>query len=141
MEKLFGLWVDHEKAIIVSLMRGSHKVIHVESDVEGHFRLKDDSQSINPSNLQGNTIESKMDSRYRKYLNIYFQQIINLLKEAKRIFIFGPGEAKIELKKMIEKNKLFSNKISDIETTDKLTEPQIVAKVKKYFEQKQEIKK
>jgi hypothetical protein len=82
-----------------------------------------------------------MDSRYRKYLNIYFQQIINLLKEAKRIFIFGPGEAKIELKKMIEKNKLFSNKISDIETTDKLTEPQIVAKVKKYFEQKQEIKK
>ena len=141
MEKLFSLWVDHEKAIIVSLMRGSHKVIHVESDVEGHFRLKDDSQSINPSNLQGNTIESKMDSRYRKYLNIYFQQIINLLKEAKRIFIFGPGEAKIELKKMIEKNKLFSNKISDIETTDKLTEPQIVAKVKKYFEQKQEIKK
>jgi len=141
MEKLFGLWVDHEKAIIVSLMRGSHKVIHVESEVEGHFRLKDDSQSISPSNLQGNTIESKMDSRYRKYLNIYFQQIINLLKEAKRIFIFGPGEAKIELKKMIEKNKLFSNKISDIETTDKLTEPQIVAKVKKYFEQKQEIKK
>jgi len=138
MEKLFGLWVDHEKAIIVSLMRGSHKVIHVESDVEGHFRLKDDSQSISPSNLQGNTIESKMDSRYRKYLNIYFQQIINLLKEAKRIFIFGPGEAKIELKKMIERNKLFSNKISDIETTDKLTEPQIVAKVKKYFKQKQE---
>jgi len=37
MEKLFGLWVDHEKAIIVSLMRGSHKVIHVESEVEGTF--------------------------------------------------------------------------------------------------------
>ncbi len=89
MEKLFGLWVDHEKAIIVSLMRGSHKVIHVESDVEGHFRLKDDSQSISPSNLQGNTIESKMDSRYRKYLNIYFQQIINLLKEAKRILFWS----------------------------------------------------
>ena len=138
MEKLFGLWVDHEKAIIVSLMNGNRKVIHVESDVEGHFRLKDDSQSISPSNLQGNTIESKMDSRYHKYLNIYFQHIIDLLKDAKRLYIFGPGEAKIELKKMIEKNKLLSNKISDIEATDKLTEPQIVAKVKKYFEQNQE---
>jgi len=138
MEKLFGLWVDHEKAIIVSLMSGSHKVIHVESDVEGHFRLKDDSRSISPSNLQGNTIESKMDSRYHKYLNIYFQHIIDLLKDAKRLYIFGPGEAKIELKKMIEKNKLLSNKISGIEATDKLTEPQIVAKVKKYFEQNQE---
>jgi len=133
MEKLFGLWVDHGKAVIVSLMNENHKVIHVESDIEGHFRLKDDSQSISPSNLQGNTIESKMDSRYRNHLNIYFQHIIDLLKDAKRLFIFGPGEAKIELKKMIEKNKQFSNKISDIETTDKLTEPQIVAKVKKYF--------
>ncbi|MEA2022356.1 MAG: hypothetical protein U9N08_07775 [Candidatus Caldatribacteriota bacterium] len=133
MEKLFGLWVDHEKAIIVSLMNGNHKVIYVKSDIEGHFRLKDDSQSINPSNLQGNTIESKMDSRYRKYLDIYFQHIIDVLKEAKHIFIFGPGEAKIELKKSIEKNNIFLNKISGIEASDKLTESQIIAKVKKYF--------
>jgi len=104
MEKLYGLWVDHGKAIIVSLIDGSHQVIHVESDIEGHFRLKDDSQPINPSNLQGNTIESKMDSRYRKYLKIYFQHIIDVLKEAK--------------------------------ASDKLTEPQIIAKVKKYFNKK-----
>ena len=133
MEKLFGLWVDHEKAIIVSITNGNHQIIHVKSDIEGHFRLKDDSQSISPSNLQGNTIESKMDSRYRKYLNIYFQHIIDALKEAKHIFIFGPGEAKIELKKRIEKNNILLNKISGIEASDKLTEPQIVAKVKKYF--------
>jgi len=133
MEKLFGLWVDHEKAIIICLMNGSHKVIHVESDIEGHFRLKDSPQSISPSNLQGNTIESKMDSRYRMHLNIYFQHIIDLIKEAKHIYIFGPGEAKIELKKRIEKNNILLNKISGIEASDKLTEPQIVAKVKKYF--------
>jgi hypothetical protein len=133
MEKLFGLWVDHEKAIIVSITNGNHQIIHVKSDIEGHLRLKDDSQSISPSNLQGNTIESKMDSRYRKYLNIYFQHIIDALKEAKHIFIFGPGEAKIEFKKRIEKNNILLNKISGIEASDKLTEPQIVAKVKKYF--------
>ncbi|GAI06210.1 unnamed protein product, partial [marine sediment metagenome] len=37
MEKLYGLWVDHEKAIIVSLIDGSHQVIHVESDIEGRI--------------------------------------------------------------------------------------------------------
>lgn len=42
----------------------------------------------------------------------------------------GLGEAKIELKKKIEKNNMFLDKISNIETTDKLTEPQIIAKVK-----------
>jgi hypothetical protein len=133
MEKLFGLWVDHEKAIIVSLMSGSHKVIHVESDVEGHFRLKGGSRPNTPWGIQGATSESKRELRYNKHLNIYFQNIIDLLKDAKQIFIFGPGEAKYELKKKIEENKMFLGKISDIETTDKLTEPQIVAKVKKYF--------
>ena len=134
MEKLFGLWIDHEKAIIVSLIDGSHKVTHVESDIEGHFRLKGGSRSNTPWGIQSATSESKRDFRYSKHLNIYFQHIIDLLKDAKHIFIFGPGEAKIELKKEIEKNNVFLDKISDIETTDKLTEPQIIAKVKKYFE-------
>ena len=134
MEKLFGLWVDHEKAIIVSLIDGSHKVTHLESDIEGRFRLKGGSRSNTPYGIQSATSESKRDFRYSKHLNIYFQHIIDLLKDAKHIFIFGPGEAKIELKKEIEKNNVLLGKISDIETTDKLTEPQIVAKVKKYFD-------
>jgi len=134
MEKLFGLWVDHEKAIIVSLIDGSHKVTHVESDIEGRFRLKGGSRSNTPYGIQSATSESKRDFRYSKHLNIYFQHIIDLLKEAKQIYIFGPGEAKFELKKKIEKNNVFLDKISDIETTDKLTEPQIIAKAKKYFD-------
>lgn len=115
-------------------MGESHKVIHVESDIEGYFRLKGGSRSSTPYGPQDATSESKRDFRYSQHLNIYFQHIIDLLKEAKHIFIFGPGEAKIELKKEIEKNNVFLDKISDIETTDKLTEPQIVAKVIKYFE-------
>ena len=134
MEKLFGLWVDHEKAIIVSLIDGSHKVTHVESDIEGRFRLKGGSRSNVPYGIQSATSESKRDFRYNKHLNIYLQHIIDLLKDAKQIYIFGPGDAKFELKKKIEKNNMLLDKISDIETTDKLTEPQIVAKVKKYFE-------
>ncbi len=35
-----------------------------------------------------------MDSCYCKYLKIYFQHIIDVLKEAKHTFIFGPGEVK-----------------------------------------------
>ena len=115
-------------------MGESHKVTHVESDIEGRFRLKGGSRSNTPYGIQSATSESKRDFRYSKHLNIYFQHIIDLLKDAKHIFIFGPGEAKIELKKEIEKNNVFLDKISDIETTDKLTEPQIIAKVKKYFE-------
>ena len=46
--------------------------------------------------------------------------------------IFGPGEAKGELKKRIKKNKL-SGRIVGIETVDKMTHRQILARVRQYF--------
>ena len=107
------------------------KFYNLELDIEGRFLLKGGSRSNTPYGIQSATSESKRDFRYSKHLNIYFQHIIDLIKDAKQIFIFGPGEAKIELKKEMEKNNVFLDKISDMEVTDKLTEPQIVAKVKK----------
>mgnify|MGYP002477277600 CR=1 FL=1 len=47
--------------------------------------------------------------------------------------IIGPGEAKIELKKEMEKSKELSRKISKVEPADKLTERQLAARVKDYF--------
>jgi len=48
--------------------------------------------------------------------------------------IFGPGEAKKELKKEMGKHKALAVKIAGIESADKMTALQIVAKVKKFFE-------
>ena len=59
MEKIFGLWVNHEKAIIVSLMGRRHKVIRVESDIEGHFRLKGGSRSKTPVSYTHLTLPTK----------------------------------------------------------------------------------
>jgi len=47
--------------------------------------------------------------------------------------IFGPGEAKGELKKRFEKECPGAH-IVTMETTDKMTEPQIVAHVRHHFE-------
>ena len=44
----------------------------------------------------------------------------------------GPGKAKGELEELLTHEKL-SGRIVGIETSDKLTEPQIVAKVRHYF--------
>jgi len=48
----------------------------------------------------------------------------------------GPGEAKLELKKEIEKSKALIPKIVGVQTSDKMTNNQIAAKVKSYFGQK-----
>jgi hypothetical protein len=75
------------------------------------------------------------DSRQRTFtghLNIYYEAVIACLRDAESILIFGPGEAKDELKKRLEKNKL-GGRIAGVETVDKMTDRQIAAKVRQYF--------
>jgi hypothetical protein len=46
--------------------------------------------------------------------------------------LFGPGEAKGELKKRLERKKM-GGRIAAVETVDKMTDGQIAAKVRKHF--------
>jgi hypothetical protein len=55
------------------------------------------------------------------------------LRSIERFKIFGPGEAKGELKKRLERNKL-GERIVGIETIDRMTDRQIAAKVRQYFQ-------
>ena len=63
----------------------------------------------------------------------YYHQIMQRITDADRILIFGPGEAKVELKKEIEKSGQLAQRIQKIEPADKMTRKQIVARVKKFF--------
>lgn len=55
--------------------------------------------------------------------------MISCIREAEFLLILGPGEAKGELKKRLEKDNL-SGHIVGIEPAGKMTDPQIVAKVR-----------
>jgi hypothetical protein len=75
------------------------------------------------------------DSRQRAltgHLNQYYDAVIAGIRGAEAILIFGPGEAKGELKKRLEKDKL-GGKIVGVETADKMTDHQIAAKVREHF--------
>jgi hypothetical protein len=72
------------------------------------------------------------DSRQKTFtghLNIYYDAVIASIRDVESVLIFGPGEAKGELKKRLEKNNL-CGRIIGIETVDKMTDRQIVAKVR-----------
>jgi len=59
------------------------------------------------------------------HLNIYYDAVIAGIRDAEAILIFGPGEAKGDLKKRLERDKL-GGRIVGIETVDKMTDRQIV---------------
>ena len=63
---------------------------------------------------------------------IYYDSVVACIRDSDSILIFGPGEAKGELKKRLIRDKL-GERIVQIETADKMTDRQVAAKVRKYF--------
>jgi hypothetical protein len=45
----------------------------------------------------------------------------------------GPGEAKVEFQKAIQKSKDLQKRLLKVETTDKMTKNQMIAYVKKFY--------
>ena len=74
-----------------------------------------------------------MEDRRKHQLHEYYQQIVRRIQDAKKILIFGPGEAKGELSKEIKKSKALAAKLVAVEVADKMTENQIAAKVRTFF--------
>jgi hypothetical protein len=72
------------------------------------------------------------EKRFTGHLNIYYDAVIASIRGAESILIFGPGEAKGELKQRLEGDKLGGHIVS-IETVDKMTDRQIAAKVRQQF--------
>ena len=119
-----GVWIDHKKAVIVSSSEGHVTTQTVESDVAAHPRY---------AGHQDGGGEKKYEERHGQDLDRYYDGVISQLGQPEAFLIFGPGEAKLELKERLSRTKAFSERSVDVETTDKLTDPQIVAKVKEHF--------
>ena len=62
-----------------------------------------------------------------------YQQIIRRIRDLAKILVLGPGEAKTELKKELEKSRGLVAKKITLEPADKMTERQVVAKVRQFF--------
>jgi hypothetical protein len=133
MQKQIGLWIDHKQAVIVSLADGKETILHLDSDVEGHFRLSGGSRSSTPYGPQGIAPEKKIEARHANHLHHYYQKVIREIRDAATVFIVGPGEAKKELERELKKSREVSLRIAGIQSADKMTDNQITAMMREFF--------
>ena len=132
MSTKVGLWIDHRKAVVVSVTEKGEEMGLIISEVEKQLRRSGDSPLKGPYEpLQVPQSDSRQKA-YTGHLNIYYDEVIASIRDAESILIFGPGEAKGELKKRLERSNL-DGRIVDIETVDKMTDRQIAAKVRQRF--------
>jgi hypothetical protein len=132
MRAKVGLWIDHRKAIVVTVTDKGQEIVLVISAVEKQRRRSGDSPLKGPYEQQQVPADDRRQRTFTGHLNVYYDAVIACIGDAESILIFGPGEAKGELKKRLRKNKL-RGRIADVETVDKMTDRQIAAKVRQRF--------
>jgi hypothetical protein len=125
MKSKVGLWIDHRKAVIVTVTDEGEETKQITSDMEKHVRFAGHA-------ADGGAGEDVRDRQFGNHLNSYYDEVIANLREAESVQIFGPGEAKGELEARMETEGL-KGRIVEIDTVDKMTDRQIAAKVREHF--------
>ena len=134
MMKNIGLWIDHKKAIIVVQNDQGQDIQKIESGVGRHVSYRGASHPKSPYSAQYQQGDDQLDNRFTEQLNKFYDKVIAQIRAAEAVLIIGPGEAKLEFEKRLTHEKV-KVPIVGIEPADKLTDRQIAAKVRNYFQE------
>jgi hypothetical protein len=119
-----GIWIDHSKAVVVTVAAGNASAKTMQSGIGSHTHFAG-------SQVGGG--EKKYEERHDQDLARFYDEVIGQLGQAEALFIFGPGEAKLQLKERLSHSKVLARIPVGVETADRLTDPQVIAAVEKYF--------
>jgi hypothetical protein len=133
-----GLWIDHRKALIVTVTDKGQVIKLIISALEKQSRRSLASRHMGTFESQKVPADDSRQRAFTGHLNIYYDAVIAAIRNAESILIFGPGEAKGELQRRLKSINL-GGRIVGVETVDKMTGPQIAAKVREHFAKKHSV--
>ena len=119
-----GVWIDHKKAVIVSIVADHVTTTTLKSDVGPHPHF---------SGSQEGGGEKKYEERHNLRLHQYYDEVISQIGQPDALLLLGPGEAKLQLQDRLGRSRASLERIVAVESADKLTDPQVVAKVKEHY--------
>lgn len=134
MIKQIGIWIDHKRAVILSVSAQGETIQKIESGIEKHVRYRGATRPRTPYSAQYQQGDDQIDKQFAGHLNKFYGKVIAQLRGADSVLIFGPGEAKSELKKRLAHEKVRVRNIM-LEPADKMTDRQITAKIRRQFQE------
>ncbi len=132
--KKIGIWMDRQKAHIVTLTDDDEKFETLFSDVE-FFNLKSGAPArIKSGSPQDVVHERKYLEREKHQLREYFEKLVRAVHGADAIAIFGPADAGEKFKKeLVEKHNVLAEKLKTLVKADSMTENQVKALVRDFY--------
>ncbi|MFK2820606.1 hypothetical protein U0L90_10800 [Flavobacteriaceae sp. LMIT009] len=131
--KKTGIWLDKNKALIVTIENGKESLTKIPSNIE-HFRIGGGSGTKLKGGPQDVVQDSKYLEREKHQLTMYFKNIADQIKNIDALVIFGPADTNKKLgTELHSKYKSIGDKIKDILKADSMTDNQVKALVRDYY--------
>ena len=121
--KNLGIWMDHLNANLIDL-----DTVEEVNVITSKFNYSVKDEAIRNS-------EKGMHNKRQQLNEAYYKEISQEILKYDSVLLFGPTDAKTELHNFLNENLRFKDIKIEVKTTDKLTDKQIVAFVKSYFEE------
>ena len=131
--KNVGVWMDKEKALIVEVDDQHSNVAILESEVED-FNPSGGSRSKTKWGPQDVVQDSKYTEREKHQMKRYFENLVNALADVEQLVVFGPADTGKKFDAYLKDHKkALAEKVQDVKKADSMTENQVKALVRDYF--------
>jgi hypothetical protein len=131
--KKTGIWLDKEKAHIVSIKDRNETFSTIYSEIE-NYNVSGGSGTRLKGGPQDVVQDSKYLEREKHQLKAYFKNLASHIEQADEIAIFGPAETFAKFKKELENNYVNINqRVVSVQREDSMTNNQVKALVRDFF--------
>jgi stalled ribosome rescue protein Dom34 len=131
--KQIGVWLDKDNAYILSIENEIESFVTVSSKVE-HYNIGGGSGTRLKGGPQDVVQDRKYLEREKHQLKRYFDSITAKISDASAIVIFGPADTNEQFSEELRHNyKLLAEKIKAVTKVDYMTENQVKALVRDFF--------
>ena len=133
MKKQTGIWLDHEKAMIITLDNDKYKISNIESDIITRERIDGETKKYGRFGDQSLSQEKHKERRVKEQTFNYLKNLLKEINDVDELVLFGPANMKKELEKHILDDTTLAPKLKAVVSADSMTENQMVAWVKKFY--------
>jgi stalled ribosome rescue protein Dom34 len=131
--KKTGIWLDKDKALIVTLEHDKETFNTIPSNIE-HFHVYGGSGTRFKGGPQDVVQDSRYLEREKHQLKAYFRDIASEIKDTDALVIFGPAETNEKFSKELGENyNNLSIKLKGVKKADSMTVNQVKAWVKRFY--------
>ena len=116
-----GVWMDNHNAMVIS---------RPESSTDADYAIQ---SKVKAKEYHGGKGEHGSHNADQANSQHFYRDLAHLLMPFDEILVFGPGKAQEEFHNFLKEDMHFNNKKIIVDTAERLSDPQMIAKVRTHF--------